>query len=154
MFRTKDGDRPDPLEVVPNPSRSTAPATASVTQVAEGARIEGQLKTTGSVVVKGEIVGTLFATGDVEIGAQGRVEAQIEAKNLMVAGTVKGRIFAEGRVILVSGARVEGDIHAQSLKIEDSVFFQGGCVMGEEAKKQRDGLVPLPASVGLPRKAA
>lgn len=156
MFRTKDGDRPAPLEIVPVPSRSTNPstATATVTQIAEGARIEGQLKTSGSVVVQGEIMGSLCASGDVEVGAQGRVEAQIEAKNLMVAGMVKGRIFADGRVILVSGSRVEGDIHAQSLKIEDSVFFQGGCVMGEEAKRQREGEVPLPASVVAQRKVA
>lgn len=156
MFRTKDGDRPAPLDIVPSPSRSTAPQspTGSVTHIAEGARIEGQLKTNGSVIVQGEIMGSLCATGDVEVGAQGKVEAQIEAKNLMVAGTVKGRIFADGRVILVSGSRVEGDIHAQSLKIEDSVFFQGGCVMGEEAKRQREGEVPLPASVVVQRKAA
>jgi cytoskeletal protein CcmA (bactofilin family) len=61
---------------------------------------------------------------------------------------VKGKIFADDKVQLLSGAHVEGDIHSASLKIDDSVFFQGGCVMGSGARKRRaDDHIQLPSSV-------
>jgi len=51
-------------------------------------------------------------------------------------------------VTLLSGSHVEGDIHSKSLKIEDSVFFEGGCVMGDGARKRRaDENLPLPKSL-------
>lgn len=151
MFRsTKETPRP---EVAINPASRTEGrpsrngATQETTQVSLGAGLSGKLQTTGSLVVDGRVEGNICAHGDVQIGASGVVEAEIEGRNVTVAGRVKGRIFAEGKVVLVSGSHVEGDIHAQSLKIEDSVFFQGGCVMGEGARRENADNAPLPKTV-------
>ena len=127
------------------PSRSGA--TQETTQVSLGAGLSGKLQTTGSLVVDGRVEGNICAQGDVQIGATGVVEAEVEGRNVTVAGRVKGRIFAEGKVVLVSGSHVEGDIHAQSLKIEDAVFFQGGCVMGEGARREKAEDAALPRTV-------
>ncbi|MEZ4648157.1 MAG: polymer-forming cytoskeletal protein [Candidatus Eisenbacteria bacterium] len=129
------------------PQRSSAPGSQETTQVATGAGLSGKVHTTGNLVVNGRIEGSVRAEGDVEVGASGVVEAEVEGRNVTVAGRVKGRIYAEGKVVLVSGSHVEGDIHAQSLKIEDSVFFQGGCVMGESARREKGTTTPLPKSV-------
>lgn len=128
------------------PAAQTTTGHGGTTQIARGAEIKGEIRTSGSVVVDGRIEGQVIASGDVQIGASGKVEAEVEGQNVTVAGMVKGRIYADGKVMLISGSHVEGDIHAQSLKIDDSVFFQGGCVMGEEARKKRDAS-GLPKSV-------
>ncbi|MEZ4655189.1 MAG: polymer-forming cytoskeletal protein [Candidatus Eisenbacteria bacterium] len=147
MFRTKDGQRDEPIPVAVSSSNAKTNRPGA-TQVATGARFKGELTTPGSLLVEGRIEGTISAEGDIQIGAQGLVEAQIDGKNITVAGRVKGRIYADGSVVLLSGSHVEGDIHAQSLKIEDAVFFQGGCVMGEESRKlHQANRSPLPASV-------
>jgi cytoskeletal protein CcmA (bactofilin family) len=147
MFRPKEGQREEP-ETMAAPSNPKVTRTAAATQIASGARIKGDLTTPGSLHVEGNIQGTISCEGDIQIGPQGVVEAQIDGKNITVAGRVKGRIYADGRVVLVSGSHVEGDIHALSLKIEDAVFFQGGCVMGEESRKlHQNERTPLPATV-------
>ena len=125
-------------------------ASGGSTLIASGANLQGDLKAPGAASVDGRIEGSVCASGDVQIGPKGSVEGEVEGKCLTVAGTIKGKLFAEDKVILLSGAHVEGDIHAQSLKIEDSVFFQGGCVMGEGARKRRsDSSFDLPAPLKI-----
>ena len=152
MFRNSNSketrtEQPD-MKLVKSPSTGDAKVGSNgTTQVAQGAEMSGEFKTAGSVTVDGKISGQLNARGDVQVGRTGVVEAEVEGKNVTVAGQVKGRIYAEGNVVLLSGSRVEGDIHAQSLKIEDNVFFQGGCVMGESARRKGEDTSSLPESV-------
>ena len=147
MFRNKDQEQ----EMLPKekPSRNPEPTAAQPpTLIAPGASFNGELKTPGSTVIEGSVEGTILAEGDVQVGSKGNVTAEVEGRNITVAGKIKGKIFADDKVVLLAGSKVEGDIHSQSLKIEDSVFFQGGCVMGEGARKRRsDEHIPLPQSI-------
>jgi cytoskeletal protein CcmA (bactofilin family) len=77
------------------------------------------------------------AQGDVQVGSKGEVTGEIEGRNITVNGRVKGKLFADDKVQLLPGSYVDGDIHSQSLKIEDSVYFHGGCNMGEGARRRR-----------------
>ena len=55
--------------------------------------------------------------------------------------------MSQDRVQLLSGAHVRGDIHSQSLKIDEGVYFQGACVMGENAfEASAPKVLPLPAA--------
>lgn len=149
MFRNNKDNSPELPEIrsmKPTVTNDPKAGSNATTQLAQGGEMNGEFKTAGSIVIDGKISGQLSVKGDVQVGRTGCVEAEIEGQNVTVAGRVKGRIFAEGNVILLSGSHVEGDIHAQSLKIEDSVFFQGGCVMGESARRKRDD-APLPQSI-------
>jgi len=147
MFRPKDAQREEPTANT-TPNNAKMNRSGAATQIAAGARIKGELTTAGSLQVDGTIQGTVSCEGDIQVGPQGVVEAQIDGKNVTVAGRVKGRIYADGRVVLLSGSHVEGDIHALSLKIEDAVFFQGGCVMGEESRKLHQAeRSPLPSTL-------
>jgi cytoskeletal protein CcmA (bactofilin family) len=148
MFRPKDAQRDEPAVNATPSNQKVNRSGAAATQIAAGARIKGDLTTPGGLQVDGTIQGTVACEGDIQVGPQGVVEAQIDGKNVTVAGRVKGRIYADGRVVLLSGSHVEGDIHALSLKIEDAVFFQGGCVMGEESRKLHQAeRTPLPATL-------
>ena len=148
MFRnTKETPKVEAPAPARPQGRNTPSGSQETTQVATGAGLSGKVHTTGNLVVNGRIEGSIRADGDLQVGASGVVEAEVEGRNVTVAGRVKGRIYAEGKVVLLSGSHVEGDIHAQSLKIEDSVFFQGGCVMGESARREKEVDAPLPKSV-------
>lgn len=149
MFRNKE-NLPDmqPLEEKPTRPIETRSVPSVPTQLASGAEIRGDLKAPGSAIIEGRIDGTLIADGDVQIGPKGIILGEVEGKNITISGNVKGKIFADDRVQLLSGAHVEGDIHSASLKIDDSVFFQGGCVMGQGARKRRaDDHIQLPSTV-------
>jgi cytoskeletal protein CcmA (bactofilin family) len=142
MFRspTNDRDRDSAPAEEPRPSKNRG-TLESATHIAQGARLQGELKVNGNLQIFGSIDGIVNAVGDIEVGCEGSLKADLSGRNITVAGTVKGKIYGQERVLLVQGAHVEGDIHAQSLKIEDGVFFQGNCVMGESARTAQPGKV-------------
>jgi len=91
-----------------------------------------------SVVVKGELSGSedLYVDGEVEgsialrgqsltVGPNGRVRANIEARNVIVHGRVDGNINASDRVDLRKSASLSGDISTARVAIEDGAFFKG-----------------------------
>lgn len=91
-----------------------------------------------SVVVKGELSGSedLYLDGEVEgsielrshsltIGPNGRVRANIYAKDITVHGKVEGNINGSERVELRKSAVLTGDITTQRIVIEDGAFFKG-----------------------------
>lgn len=143
MFRSPNNDRDRESQAPadePRPAKNRG-ALESPTHIAPGARLQGELKVNGNLQVSGSIEGAVNAEGDIEVGAQGSLKADLSGRNITVAGTVKGKIYGRERVLLVQGAHVEGDIHAQSLKIEDGVFFQGNCVMGDSARAAQPGKI-------------
>jgi cytoskeletal protein CcmA (bactofilin family) len=91
-----------------------------------------------SVVIKGELSGSenLFVDGEVQgsiqldghgltIGQNGRVRANLKAKDVVVHGRVDGAITAGDRLDLRKTAVVMGDVQARRLSIEDGAFLKG-----------------------------
>jgi cytoskeletal protein CcmA (bactofilin family) len=91
-----------------------------------------------SVVVKGELSGSedLYVDGEVEgsislrgqsltVGPNGRVRANIEARNVIVHGQVDGNLRATDRVDLRKSASLTGDISTARISIEDGAYFKG-----------------------------
>jgi cytoskeletal protein CcmA (bactofilin family) len=91
-----------------------------------------------SVVVKGELSGSedLFVDGQVEgsialrgqsltIGPNGRVRANVEARNVIVHGQVDGNVAASERVELRKSASLVGDISTARIAIDDGAYFKG-----------------------------
>jgi cytoskeletal protein CcmA (bactofilin family) len=112
-----------------------------------------------SVVVKGELSGSedLYLDGEVEgsielrshsltIGPNGRVRANIFAKDVVVHGKIEGNIRGTERVELRKSAVLTGDIATQRIVIEDGAFFKGSIdIQKAEAKAE-----PVKAAVAAP----
>jgi len=91
-----------------------------------------------SVVVRGELSGSedLFIDGQVEgtielrdyhltVGPNGRVQANINAKEVVIQGNVKGNVRAVDRVEIRKSGSLSGDMVAARVAIEDGAFFKG-----------------------------
>src|SRR3954467_12518858 len=91
-----------------------------------------------SVIVKGELSGSedLYLDGEVEgsielrgnsltVGPNGRVRANVHARDVVVHGKVDGNIRGTERVELKKSAVLNGDIATQRIVIEDGAYFKG-----------------------------
>jgi cytoskeletal protein CcmA (bactofilin family) len=91
-----------------------------------------------SVIIKGELSGSedLYLDGEVEgnidlrnhnlvIGPNGRVHANVFAKDVVIHGKVDGKVIGSDKVELKKSAVVNGDIETQRIVIEDGAFFKG-----------------------------
>ncbi len=102
-----------------------------------------------SVVVKGELSGSedLYLDGEVEgsielkghsliVGPNGRVRANVNARDIVVHGKVDGNLHASERVELKKSAILAGDIFTQRIIIEDGAYFKGGVDLQKPEAKE------------------
>jgi cytoskeletal protein CcmA (bactofilin family) len=92
--------------------------------VGRGTKIEGTVVASGSLRVDGEVKGKISAQKEVSLSPEGRVEANIEATDIVLAGRVKGDLVAKGDVSLPADSRLDGNIRARNVQI-------GGVVNGD-----------------------
>lgn len=117
-----------------------------------------------SVVVKGELSGSedLFVDGEVEgsielrgnsltIGPNGRVRANVNARNVVIQGKVDGNLCGADRVELKKSAIVTGDIITQRISVEDGAFFKGSVdIQKQEAKTEAKPVAAAGAAATVP----
>ena len=100
--------------------------SAGVTVIGESLRIQGTLTSNEEIVVNGELSGQLQMNHRLTIGAKGKVEAGVHAKEVIIAGSVKGNVDAAERITLRAGANLVGDVKTAGIVIEDGAYFKGG----------------------------
>jgi len=91
---------------------------------------EGLLKTKASMRIDGQVKGELITANTITIGADGMVEGNISAKDIIVGGRVIGSLNATGRIILESKSILNGDLRTSRLVVEDGATFNGSSDMG------------------------
>lgn len=101
------------------------------TILADDIDFTGELSFKKPLMIKGSFKGQIKASGDLYIGDEATVEAQISANLVSLKGSVKGNITAERRVELFSMSRVDGDITAPEIVMESGARFTGMCRMEE-----------------------
>jgi cytoskeletal protein CcmA (bactofilin family) len=92
---------------------------------------EGSIQSDRSVCVEGSIRGRIEAQGEVVVGRQGRVEADIYADSVVVGGQIIGNINARSRLEITSTGRVTGDIEATTITVVEGGLVDGSFKMVE-----------------------
>lgn len=100
----------------------------------EGVVIRGEIETKGDLRLDGALEGKVRVAERLMIGASGKINAEVEANEVVVMGSVDGSIRARRRLELKKGARVTGDVSTPILVIEEGVFFDGTSKMGDPEK--------------------
>jgi cytoskeletal protein CcmA (bactofilin family) len=75
-----------------------------------GAKYEGDLSFNGRVRVDGHFIGAIQSDDFLEVGAEGRIEGEVDVAQVLVAGTVDGLLRGRERVTLLDTAVVTGQI--------------------------------------------
>jgi cytoskeletal protein CcmA (bactofilin family) len=60
------------------------------------------------------------------IGPNGKVKANVKAKELVVRGSIQGGVEAIDRISIMNGASIVGDVKTAGIVIEDGAYFKGG----------------------------
>jgi cytoskeletal protein CcmA (bactofilin family) len=116
-----------------------------------------------TLVIKGEITGSeaLYIDGRIEgkiimpesrvtIGRNGKVDASIQAREVVVMGKVNGNIECSDRVDIRSEGAVSGDISTVRISVEDGAALKGGIQVHAEPKSQAHAQQQKPAETHKP----
>jgi len=103
-----------------------------------------------TLVIKGEITGSeaLYIDGRIEgkiimpesrvtIGRNGKVDASIQAREVVVMGKVTGNIDCSDRVDIRAEGSVSGDISTVRISVEDGAALKGGIQVRSEGKQNQ-----------------
>ena len=98
--------------------------------VGGGTVVTGEANFKAMMRVDGHLSGRVNSTsGTLIVGANGKVDANIEVAIAIVHGTVNGDIIATQRLELGRAAKLNGNIQTASLMIEPGALFEGSCKM-------------------------
>jgi cytoskeletal protein CcmA (bactofilin family) len=98
--------------------------------VGGGTIVTGEANFKAMMRVDGQLSGRITSSsGTLIVGANGKVDANIEVAIAMIHGTVNGDIIASQRLELGRAAKLTGNIQTASLMIEPGALFEGSCKM-------------------------
>jgi cytoskeletal protein CcmA (bactofilin family) len=104
--------------------------------VGGGTVVTGEANFKAMMRVDGHLSGRVSSTsGTLIVGANGKVDANIEVAVAVIHGTINGDIIATQRLELGRAAKVNGNIQTPSLIIEQGAVFEGSCKMLQMASQ-------------------
>lgn len=117
--------------------RETPEFDQVTTFLGKDAFLKGVIKMSSALRVDGRVEGEIQTEGDILIGEAGKVEGNLQGRNVLIAGEITGNIFATGKIELAATGRIFGDLRAQNLVIDEGAVFQGNCQMAVNGKKMQ-----------------
>jgi len=121
----------------PNPYNPVKTVTAPVDQATIGRTlvIKGEITGSEALYIDGRIEGKIMMPESrVTIGRNGKVDASIQAKEVVVMGKVNGNIECSDRVDIRAEGAVSGDISTVRISVEDGAALKGGIQVRSELK--------------------
>jgi cytoskeletal protein CcmA (bactofilin family) len=130
---------PAPVEIAQNTQAVSAPPAASVayiapktvvpngmTTISSGLKISGEISGTSDLYIDGETQGKIrLPNARVTVGPNGRVQADIEAREIIIEGSVQGNLKAGERVQLGAQSKMQGSVLTPRFAIEDGARLRG-----------------------------
>jgi cytoskeletal protein CcmA (bactofilin family) len=112
------------------------PYRAEVAHIGKSVLVKGELSGSEDLYLDGEVEGTIMLKDHaLIIGPNGRIRANVTAKDVTIHGKVDGNVRGSERVELKRSAVLSGDIATQRIVIEDGAFFKGAIDIQKEAAK-------------------
>ncbi|MGY6703644.1 bactofilin family protein [Roseinatronobacter sp.] len=130
-------------------SADTAPTQMSKSKpaasvLASDLTVTGNLKTTGDVVIEGNVDGDIRAHL-LTVGETATIRGEIVADDIVINGRVIGRVRGL-KVRLTSAAQVEGDIIHKTIAIESGAHFEGSVQRQDDPLQTNRGAASQPAA--------
>ncbi|MCA9286583.1 MAG: polymer-forming cytoskeletal protein, partial [Phycisphaerales bacterium] len=123
-----------------NKNRVTPASATPTTVIGVNARINGDILLDGDASVLGKVEGRLEVGGELHIGSESQVTAQVVCERLNLEGTVRGDVFAAKGLELGASASLIGDISAGCISVPAGATCQGTLSVGPNAAQAaKDG---------------
>jgi cytoskeletal protein CcmA (bactofilin family) len=99
------------------------------TIIGAGVKLKGTLTSEGDIQIDGLMSGDIKVSGNVTIGYNARIKANIKAQNVRVSGELTGNITADNDTAITETGQVTGDIKTGTISIGPGAFFSGNITM-------------------------
>ncbi|TDJ32680.1 MAG: polymer-forming cytoskeletal protein [Gammaproteobacteria bacterium] len=140
----KSEDEKIGVDASTSPAPKRAAGVEEPSMVGRGIIIKGDVTGNQDLLIQGQLDGTVtLPDNEVVVGRDGRVNATIEARNIIIEGTVEGDLRGIEQIVVKSSGDVSGNISAPRVGLEDGALFKGSIDMEPKSHPQPK-LQPLP----------
>lgn len=115
----------------PRPDTRSGTPEGTLSILASGMRIVGDLETAGTIKIDGRIDGSVTGARQVLLGRDGSVRGNVVADEVVLGGRVDGNVHATNRLELQSSAVVNGDIETKSIVVLEGARINGTVKMND-----------------------
>lgn len=148
---TKDSANHSYSSAAPAPAAITKPPSVTTRNVlSSDVEIKGIVKFQHDLIVDGKIEGEIHSAGNLTVGENARIKAEIKTGTVVVYGKVHGNIAATDRIELKASAEVVGDIKTKTLVIEAGAIFVGKSTVGTPTQAASAAVDTKPAPTAQP----
>ena len=119
-------NHPPPERVQPERVLAPPPPARFAASVGKTTRIRGEVYSEEELFFDGEVEGSIEVRHLLTIGPNGKIKANVKAKELVVRGSIQGDVTATERISIMNGASIVGDVKTAGIVIEDGAYFKGG----------------------------
>lgn len=126
------------------PTVAPPPTVRGISRISSGIRINGEISGDDDLYIDGHAEGQFhFPLAKVTVGPNGKVKANIEAREIVVEGTVTGDLKASAGVQLGGSSRVQGSLITPRIAIDDGAKLRGKVEMTRVDAKRVQDLAPI-----------
>jgi cytoskeletal protein CcmA (bactofilin family) len=97
--------------------------------VGKGTEFKGTLTNGADIRIEGKFEGKIKVEGNVIVGEDAIVKADIQARSISIGGRVTGDVDCQGQVELLPSGRLKGKMKGSDLAIAEGASFNGECKM-------------------------
>jgi cytoskeletal protein CcmA (bactofilin family) len=87
--------------------------------------IKGEIRSREELLVDGEVEGLLESQSLIRIGANGKVRANIKAREVVIYGSVRGDVEVAEKIAIREQGSLIGNIKSAGISIDDGAYFKG-----------------------------
>lgn len=169
MWKRDESPKPAPPAPAPAPAVTPAhpPAVSSGgdfrretardnVNIGKSVFIKGELSGSEDLTIEGNVEGRIeLKENTLTIGPNGKIRAEVFAKQVIVLGEVTGNVTASEKVDIRDNGSVDGDVTAPRVAIAEGAHFRGAIDM-QRAGQQKPAAKPAatPAAAAAPAAAA
>ncbi len=107
------------------------------TIIGQSVKVEGDFVCQGSIIVEGELKGSVKTSDFLKVGAKSLILADVEASEALVSGEIKGDIKVSGYLELTASAKILGNIQAGSISVAKGAMMSGQILVAGQDKNNK-----------------
>ncbi|UCG99723.1 MAG: polymer-forming cytoskeletal protein [Deltaproteobacteria bacterium] len=123
-----------------------------ITFLGKDTEFEGKLTFHGTIWIEGHFRGEISADGNLIVGEEAKIEANMHISYIVIRGEIHGNIIADQRVDILGPGKVFGNIQAPSVVTDEGAIFWGETRMpsAKEAGKEKSAIIGSDEYAGAP----
>jgi cytoskeletal protein CcmA (bactofilin family) len=87
--------------------------------------IKGEIRSREELLVDGEVEGMLESQSLITVGPNGKVKANIKAREVIIFGSVRGDVEVAEKIAIREQGSLIGNIKSAGISIDDGAYFKG-----------------------------